>query len=79
MTELTRHTIANLTLQEATIAAEAIGRHRVDDRCTCVWEDTELLFCDQCREYFLADDPDAYAKAIKAETAKFWAEQVRDA
>ena len=79
MTEPTRHTITDLTLQEATIAAEAIGKNRVDARCACVWEDGELLLCDQCRGFFLGSDGDAYAKAIAAETAQFWTEHVRDA
>ena len=78
MTALPRHTLAGLTLQEATIAAQAIGQHRVDDRCTCVCNVAVCDVCDQCMVFFMDGPIDAYEKAIAEETAKFWAEHARE-
>jgi hypothetical protein len=75
----TRYTLHNLTLQEATIATQALGKHRVDDGCTCAFGLDGDGLCDQCKAFFLDGPADAYVKAIAEETAKVWCEHAREA
>ena len=75
MTEpATRYTLENLTLQEATIATQALGKHRVDEQCSCFSDD----ICHRCVELFVVGPLDAYEKAIADEARKAWQEHVRD-
>ena len=78
MTPATRYTLTNLTLQEATLATQALGRHRVDDRCTCSEWTTGAGMCDQCREHFLDGPSDSYERAIDEEARKVWQEHVKE-
>jgi hypothetical protein len=75
----TRYTLQNLTLQEATIATQALGKHRVDDGCTCAFGLDGNSLCDQCKAFFLDGPPNAYERAIEAETRNVWCEHAREA
>jgi len=79
MTPATRYTLTNLTLQEATIVTQALGKHRVDEGCTCAFGLDGDGLCDQCKAFFLDGPPNAYEKAIEAESRKAWQDHVRDA
>jgi len=74
----TRYTLTNLTLQEATIATQAIGKHRVDDGCTCIIGMDGNGLCEQCKAFFLDGPADAYERAIEAESRKAWQEHVKE-
>jgi hypothetical protein len=74
----TRYALENLTLQEATIATQALGKHRVDVGCTCICNAATCSVCEQCMVFFLDGPIDAYEKAIEAESRNVWQEHVKD-
>ena len=71
----TRYTLQNLTLQEATLATQALGKHRIDEECKCYSD----CWCIQCLEFFVDGPADTYEKAIDEEARKVWQEHVTEA
>ena len=69
--------LVNLTEEQARIAADAIGKHIVDSRCTCLLGGDGLEMCDQCKVFFLDGPIDSYEKALKAEAKRFWEEHAQ--
>jgi hypothetical protein len=70
-----RYILENLTLQEATIATQALGKHVIDEQCTCQSD----CICNRCLAFFMDGPIEAYEKAIAEEARKVWQEHVREA